>query len=79
MNTLHGLSMALWQANDSSLTARDEHLLMICIALIAGAMVVQALVTLGAAFVARKTMMELKDLAHDLHTKVYRSCRRRLR
>jgi uncharacterized protein YoxC len=42
---------------------------MLCIALIAGAMTVQAIVTLIAGIGAWKMMQEFKGLAHDLHGK----------
>jgi len=69
MSALYSLSMALWQTPDQGLPSRDEHWLMWCIALIAAAMTVQAIVTLIAGIGAWKMMQEFKGLAHDLHGK----------
>jgi ABC-type transporter Mla subunit MlaD len=70
MTALYSLSMAMWQTPDPGLPSRDEHWLLICIALIAFAMLLQAFSTLAAGLAARKTLKEIKELAHDLHTKV---------
>jgi methyl-accepting chemotaxis protein len=69
MNALYNLSMAVWQTPDQGLPSRDEHWLLICIALIAAAMLIQAVVTLFASLAAMKTMKDFKALAHDLHSK----------
>jgi methyl-accepting chemotaxis protein len=68
MTALCSLSMAMWQT-DPGLPSRDEHWLMICIAVIAFAMATQAVVTLVAGASAWKMMKEFKALAHDLHSK----------
>jgi methyl-accepting chemotaxis protein len=67
MNALYSLSMAVWQTPDQGLPSRDEHWLLICIALIASAMLIQAVITLFASLAAMKAMKEFKTLAHDLH------------
>ena len=68
MDQLHGLAMALWQTDASP--SQDQHLLMICIAVIAGAMLLQAVMIAVAGMAAMKALKEVKDLTHDLHSKV---------
>ena len=68
MTALYSLSMALWQTPDPGLPSRDEHWLLWCIALIAGAMALQAVVTVVAGLRALKMLNEFKSLAADLHS-----------
>jgi len=69
MSALYSLSMALWQTTDPGLPSRDEHWLMICIAVIAIAMAAQSIVTVVAGMTAMKTLGEFKELARELHAK----------
>jgi methyl-accepting chemotaxis protein len=69
MTALYSLSMAVWQTTDVGLPVRDKNWLLICIGVIAGAMLFQAIVTIAASFAAMKTMKEFKSLAHDLHSR----------
>jgi uncharacterized protein YoxC len=69
MTALYSLSMILWQTPDQGLPSRDEHWLMICIAVIAAAFLLQSVVTMVVGLGALKTIKELKDLAHDVHSK----------
>ena len=62
MPATRGLMMFLWQSN-SGLSGRDVHLLMIFVAIIAGALVLQALFFGVAAVFASKLLLKLGDVA----------------
>src|ERR1700742_775295 len=69
MTALYSLAMVLWQTPDQGLPSRDEHWLMVCIAIIAAAFLLQAVVTLVVGFGTLKTIKEFKALAHDVHSR----------
>ncbi len=68
MTALYNLSVILWQT-DPGLPSRDEHWLMVCIAVIAFSMAIQAIVTLVVGMGSLKMIKEFKGLAQDIHGK----------
>jgi methyl-accepting chemotaxis protein len=70
MNTLHSLSMVLWQSADAPAPQSERHYLIFFIGVVAFSLLVNALVTMGATIATMKTLKEVKELAHDVHSKL---------
>jgi small-conductance mechanosensitive channel len=68
MNALYSLNMVVLQGG-SSLSTRDQYLLMIFIGVVAVAIASQAAISVIAGITAIKTLKEVKTLAQDLHSK----------